>query len=939
MSLGFYKNVVSHLVTHYWPVVLAGWLLLAVLLRSIAPAWEDIAADGDLAFLPASVPSAQGRQTLLESFPGMRSRSQMMLIFATAQRPLTPGDVALALDVARRLHWLAATNAWLTLQASAASAEVPGSAQLLGSVEVPVEPLAGVLAEHRVEAQLLIENLTQAIEIEELLGPYLQAELPSATFLRLPDAYRMRGTVALALGDAEQRDSANLDLQTAALMQSQDTPTLSNQMPGWAISLQDVWSWRHPLVGHKLGSNEPHARLISLQLDSDFTATSNIDVMAGLEKLVGQLQAHYASLTSADLTAEVSGSAAVGADMLRAASSGVRRTEWVTVVLVVFILSVVYRAPFLVAIPLASIALSMVVATSLIALLARDPQAGPDGFGLGVFATTRIFIVVLLFGVGTDFCLFLLARCREIVSLRRPSQGQRWKRGVASGWRSVHGSLVASAATTAVGLALMWFSQFEKFQFSGPIIAISIMVTLSVCLTFTPALLTALGGVAFWPYRAQPRSSTAGGWHNCWTRWAEWVVRRPKWALGLTLVALGLPALNGVWNLGAVTYDLTEELSTSSPSRRGAQLISQYFPAQEGSPITIILTREQPFESEQSLREACAVLSQRLYTQGVAGVRSLTDPLGDYPPGKRMGLFDKDAWRRRLLNRVAQERYVSSVESLQQRVARFDIVLADNPFSLTASATLERIREILRQETADAASPWAEASFAAAGTTAGITDLRAVTQADQTRIQILVTLGVWGVLVILLRQWILSSYLILTVLLSYFSTLGITYAVFAWTYAPSYSGLDWKVPIFLFVILVAVGQDYNVYLVTRIFEEQRQGLGMKRSVQRAIAATGGIITSCGLVMAGTFVAMTSPAVLVWLSPLLPAGWVDPDTPVLRGITELGFALACGVLLDTLLVRSILVPAFVVLRHSREGQPAQPTERDATDQANFKLKLP
>ena len=156
--------------------------------------------------------------------------------------------------------------------------------------------------------------------------------------------------------------------------------------------------------------------------------------------------------------------------------------------LVILILSLVYRAPFLVAIPLASIALSMVVATSVIALLARDPQAGPNGFGLGVFTTTRIFIVVLLFGVGTDFCLFFLARCRELVRMRPHSQGQRWKRAVASGWRSVHGALVASAATTAVGLGLMWFSHFEKFQFSGPIIAISILVTLCVCLTFTPAI-------------------------------------------------------------------------------------------------------------------------------------------------------------------------------------------------------------------------------------------------------------------------------------------------------------------------------------------------------------------------------------------------------------------------------------------------------------------
>jgi putative drug exporter of the RND superfamily len=191
---------------------------------------------------------------------------------------------------------------------------------------------------------------------------------------------------------------------------------------------------------------------------------------------------------------------------------------------------------------------------------------------------------------------------------------------------------------------------------------------------------------------------------------------------------------------------------------------------------------------------------------------------------------------------------------------------------------------------------------------------------------LLVTGSVWLVLVLLLRRVVLCTYLIFTVLLSYFATLGITYWTFwllysgQWGVAGSqatelingagYAGLDWKVPLFLFVILVAVGQDYNVYLVTRIFEEQRSH-SLREGVRRAVIFTGGIITSCGLVMAGTFIAMTSPAVFQWLSTWLPASNAS-EFPVLRGLTELGFALSLGVLLDTLIVRSILVPAFIVL---------------------------
>ncbi len=936
MGIGWYKIVVSKLVTRYWPLVIGGWIVVAVVLRSIAPPWEAIAADGDLAFLPKTVPSAIGQQTLVSSFPAMRSRSQMVMVFATqagngtaAGGELTPGDLALAMDVARRLHWGAAKNAWRAMRnANDKQLTLTGNSIAL----------AGAAAGDVVDADLIIDNLTQAIEIEEILAHYLQTALPEAPFLRLPDAYQLRGELlrAQAASDRraehlttqpeEQPSAAALDLDTAALMREQNTPTLPSELPPWAANIQDVWSWRHPIVGHKLGSNEPRARLISLQLGSDFTATSNIDTLGGLEQLARDLRPQYAQLTSPDLAIEVSGSAAVGADMLRAAASGVRQTELVTVALVLTILTLVYRAPFLVAIPLASIALSLIVATSVIALLARDPHmAAGDSFGLGVFTTTRIFIVVLLFGAGTDFCLFLLARSREMLQLRPSHSRRQMLRVIASSWRSVHDALVASALTTVVGLAMMWFSNFEKFQFSGPIIAISLLVTLCVCLTFTPALLSGLGRLAFWPQLGNvpngqmqtrqrllnlPKPVSQSG--RYWARLAAFVVGRPALAMGMTLISLGVPAAYGVWRMGNVTYDLTEELSASAPSRQGARLISQFFPTQEGSPITVLLTRNQPFASEEDLRAACEELAAKFYIEGVDSVRSLTDPLGDYPPGKRMGLFDKDAWRRRLLNRIAHERYVSTVDDLRQRVAKFDVVLNDNPFSQEASATLARLNETLRQEVAGPASAWNNASFATTGTTVGITDLRLITQGDQTRIQVLVTLGVWCVLVLLLRQWILSTYLIFTVLLSYFATLGITYAVFVTLYAPDYSGLDWKVPIFLFVILVAVGQDYNVYLVTRIFEEQRGGAGVRGSVRRALEATGGIITSCGFVMAGTFIAMTSPAAMLWLSGVLPDGWIDPHTPVLRGITELGFALACGVLLDTLVVRSILVPAFVVL---------------------------
>jgi RND superfamily putative drug exporter len=184
-----------------------------------------------------------------------------------------------------------------------------------------------------------------------------------------------------------------------------------------------------------------------------------------------------------------------------------------------------------------------------------------------------------------------------------------------------------------------------------------------------------------------------------------------------------------------------------------------------------------------------------------------------------------------------------------------------------------------------------EAELYFIGPTASISDLKDVTNADQIRIDLMVLSGVFAVLFALLRQVMVAGYLILTVFFSYLVTLGATFAFF-WAISPGeFIGLDWKVPMFLFTILVAVGEDYNIYLVARVEEEQRR-LGGVQGVREGLARTGGIISGCGLIMAGTFSSLMFGS--------------------LSGMIQLGFALSFGVILDTFVVRPILVPAYLVM---------------------------
>lgn len=869
--------------------MIAIWVGVAIVLRTVAPSWDSVAKDGDFEFLPASMPSRIGQRLLDEAFPRERARSRMVLIIQREDAPLMNADLAVCYDLGRRL---------LHIGATALQADDNGK----------LDTIKGLLDN-------AIQLDSQWFDAVKLIAPDNAALLNS----RLAQSFAMRSEILEDLGEEEQ---ARLDRERAKVLAGEnplDLKSIGLESGAWG-SFIDVWTWDDPVLGGKLGAGHANARMIALQLDSEFMAVGNIRLMETVEKLVDEVKTLHAPFLTPGLSIGITGPPAVGADMLRAAKEGVKQTEWISLIMVLGILVAIYRGPLLVTIPLITIVLSLSVSLSLIAMLAKP--LGVRGLGtevFQVFTTTKIFIVVLLFGVGTDFCLFLVSRCRDGLMVSNRKNSRTLQRVVSGSWLGVHDALVGSALTTAIGLLMMYFSDFEKFQSSGVVIGIAILITLVICLTFTPALICALGYRAFWPMKiststaGQSNSDTHRGVNRFWARMANTIIKRPRTILIATLVLLGIPAIQGVVHRGWVTYDFLRELSWTAPSREGARLIDKFFSTRDNSPITVVMVAKEPL-TDLVMREAINRVRSNLYIPGVSAVRSLTDPLGDYPPDRRMGLFSSDAWKRRVLenHRLTQTHYVAAADRLAQRAARMDVLVTPDPFSIEAETLLGNVRQVLLAETKDPESPWYESTFACTGTTAGIADLKQVTQADQQRIQILVTLGVWGVLFFLLRRPWFSAYLMFTVLLSYLTTLGLTQWFFGWAYGDDFVGLDWKVPLFLFVILVAVGQDYNVYLATRIFEEQAKH-GPIQGLFQAMVATGGIITSCGLVMAATFLSMMGGAVSAWMGELGLPAWLgaNADALVLRGIVELGFALGLGVLIDTLLVRTVLVPAMFV----------------------------
>ena len=653
------------------------------------------------------------------------------------------------------------------------------------------------------------------------------------------------------------------------------------------LGIRQVVDYRVPVLGPRLigdavtGSGQ--SSLILVNLNGTYIAKKTRVAVEQLMKLLAQFDK-----PPTGLNIKMTGSAAVGHDMNQSANSSVSATTWATIGLVVLILLIVYQSPLLALIPLATIALSVKVSLWAIAALTLIP-----GLEFQVINITNIFVIVVLFGAGTDYCLFLIARYREELA-----RGRTGPDALREAIEQVGGALVASAGTVIVGLGMLWFSSFAKIQYTGPAIALSLAIGLVAALTLAPVMLHWLRGAVFFPFTPPHHELGADREQESlaqiplatfWGKIANIVIERPGLILSVSLLALIPFAI-----LGATTsanYSQLTDLSPDQPSIIGSKVVRRYFAAGELGPTTILI--EHPtidFRSDQG-RGLIETLSKRLLKlKNIEEVRSISRPLGISP----------ESWRERMTDQIRRPfvdpRYASTAPANPtdlNHITRIDLIFQSDPFSDRSLRSLAEVRTILADATSPAGPLSGATATGLAGSTAMVADLRQVTTLDEQRMYWLVTLGVYIILVILLRRPGICLYLIATVVLGYLASLGITELVFrALHRGPDpWVGLDWKVSFFLFVILVAVGEDYNIFLMARVIEEEKKH-GPIEGTRQAVMHTGGIISSCGLIMAGTFGSML--------------------TGNLTALKELGFALGLGVVLDTFIVRPILVPAFVVL---------------------------
>ncbi|MFE7499814.1 MMPL family transporter [Streptomyces albidoflavus] len=498
----------------------------------------------------------------------------------------------------------------------------------------------------------------------------------------------------------------------------------------------------------------------------------------------------------------------------------------VALIAVLLILLVVYRSVLLPLVIIFGAVLALGLACAVVYALAQRDVVRVDGQVQGILS-------ILVIGAATDYALLLTARFREELSLH----GDRFT-AMRLAWRQSFGPITASAATVALGLLALLLSDLTNNRALGPVGAIGIVCSVFSALTFLPAALVLLGRAAYWP--ARPKVTGTGGSHRLWQRVADRVDRTPRKVWAITLAALVACAAFAP-TLTSRGVPLDEIFVNDAPSVSAQETLSRHFPGGAGNPAVVIADAGQVDE----------VVAAAKKTEGVASVAPVTEsgrPGGGAP-------------------RVVDGR------------VRIDATLQDGADSDAAKETVARLR------TAVHAVDGADAVVG--GYTAQQYDTQRTAEADRNLIMPVVLAIILVILIALLRSLVTPLLLVLTVALNFAATLGVASLVF--THVFGFTGTDASVPLYGFVFLVALGVDYNIFLMSRVREETALH-GTREGVRRGLTTTGGVITSAGVVLAATFAALG----------VIPLAF----------LAQIAFIVAFGVLLDTLVVRSLLVPALV-----------------------------
>ena len=548
----------------------------------------------------------------------------------------------------------------------------------------------------------------------------------------------------------------------------------------------------------------------------------------------------------------VTGPAGIISDAVKVFGSIDIRVTLATVGLVFVLLLIIYRSPVLAIVPLVVIGSALTLAQSFAALLSEQ-------FDLPLNGQVTAIMSVLVFGAGTNYALFIVSRYREELVL----DNNKWS-AMRVTMSNVGPSIAGSAGTTIVAMFALTFASFGSFRSLGPMLAMAIFVVLLSGLFVMPAVIALFGKWAFWPRPLTEKSSvkTDGIWYGV----GRLVSRKPRLVFGITMLGIVIATLPS-WTI-IPSFNFIDGFPDDAESKRGYVMLADSFPEGQLAPTEIFIetSRSAITDRLEAVEEFSATIAA---APGIYRVSGPTRPIGiPMPPTEAIAF--------------GAARFISSDGS----TARVEVLIDGDPYS---QESLELVREMRLIADASDFGDITGARILVGGESAVQADTKTSIDADITWLAPVSLLAIFFVLVLLLKSIVAPLYLVFSVIVSFGATFGLS--VFAFHQIFGHSGVAYSNGVWMFIFLVALGADYNIFVMSRIQEATKKE-GFRDGIATAVGRTGGVVTSAGIILAGTFAVLTT----------LP----------LRDIFQLGFAVMLGVLIDTFVVRALLVPSMAAM---------------------------
>ncbi len=566
----------------------------------------------------------------------------------------------------------------------------------------------------------------------------------------------------------------------------------------------------------------------------------------------------------------VTGSDAISVDQKSSTDADMEKIDPITIVLVFILIGLFFRSFVASSIPPAVIGVALGVTFAIVYVLGT--------YLLSVHYSVLTLTLTSMMGAGCDYCIFILSRYRE-----ERHNGLSKEESVRTAVTWAGESIATSGATVIIGFGVLSLGRFEMLKSMGIGLATGITIALIAALTLLPAVLMLLGDRMFWPAKMKPKVRKEGR-EGYFTKSAKFAVKHAK-AIVIAAVLVSVPATYTVLTL-ETSYDFIEAMPETE-SRQGLDLMGESFGAGRMTPTLLAMEMSSPVVVgdtwNQSQLDSIEAISHDLsQLSNVNSVVSPTRPLGESEPIDYANLSAYPA------EEAAQ--YVALMKGMlgteDTRVVLITVTFVADPF---ARESIESIQQIRTLSAAFALEDELVTAAYVGGSTASMYDISNLVWEDFEVMEVFVIIGIYIVLMVVLGSLISPLRSILTILLSISWTLAVTMALF--TYLQGIQIL-WLMPMILMIVCLGLGMDYDIFITTRIREEAQKGKSDREAIVHAMEKTGGIITACGIIMAGAFGTM-----------MLSEGAL---------LREFGFALAFAILLDSIIVRIYLVPAIVSL---------------------------